>query len=41
MCDCAAREPIYIDMGTYWLVEVICNKCGKVLNSWTEPKEDK
>lgn len=39
MCDCAnRRDPLYTDMGDHWLVVVICNDCGKVLEQWTEPK---
>jgi hypothetical protein len=28
----------YQDKGSYFLVYLICSKCGAVLKTWTEPK---
>lgn len=41
MGDCKCRTHChkgYVDMGTYYIVYLICDYCGKYLDMWKEKK---
>lgn len=45
MCDCSqsSKDIHSTDMGSYWLVQILCVKCGRVLHEYrvNKPKNKK